>query len=114
MALARFTLNGTRYEVSSDVAQSRLDGVVPEAIREHAVQVNGVWYPVKQAFEVAVGVPRAEFISHTARRHLAALGFPLKGEIESRDGDAPCHDRFTVTAGSESGPGNLRVCPEFG
>ena len=86
MALARFTLNGTRYEVSSEVAQSRLDGVVPEAIREHAVQVNGVWYPVKQAFEVAVGVPRAEFISHTARRHLAALGFPLKGEIESRDG----------------------------
>lgn len=86
MALARFTLNGTRYEVSSEVAQSRLDGVVPEAVRAHAVQVNGVWYPVKQAFEVAVGVPRAEFISHTARRHLAALGFPLKGEIESRDG----------------------------
>ncbi|MBJ7353976.1 MAG: hypothetical protein JHC98_04050 [Thermoleophilaceae bacterium] len=88
MALARFTLNGTRYEVSSDVAQSRLDGVVPEAIREHAVQVNGVWYPVKQAFEVAVGVPRADFISHTARRHLSALGFPLKGEIESR-GEPP-------------------------
>jgi len=86
VALARFTLNGIRYEVSSDVAQSRLEDVVPEAIREHAVQVNGVWYPVKQAFEVAVGVPRAEFISHTARRHLAALGFPLKGEIESRDG----------------------------
>lgn len=50
------------------------------------MQVNGVWYPVKQAFEVAVGVPRAEFISYTARRHLAALGFSLNGEIESRDG----------------------------
>lgn len=86
MALAAFTLNGTRYELSSDVVESRLSGVRPESIREHAVQVNGVWYPVKQAFEVAVGVPRSDFISHTARRHLAALGFPLQGKIESRDG----------------------------
>lgn len=86
MALAAFTLNGTRYELSSDVAEARLADVTPEPIREHAVQVNGVWYPVKQAFEVAVGVPRSEFISHTARRHLAALGFPLQGQIESRDG----------------------------
>lgn len=75
MALAAFTLNGTRYELSSDVVEARLAGVVPEPIREHAAQVNGVWYPVKQAFEVAVGVPRSEFISHTARRHLATLGF---------------------------------------
>lgn len=86
MALAAFTLNGTRYELSSDVAEARLAGVTPEPIREHAVQVNGVWYPVKQAFEAAVGVPRSEFISHTARRHLATLGFPLQGKIESRDG----------------------------
>lgn len=86
MALAAFTLNGTRYELSSDVAEARLAGVAPGPIREHAVQVNGVWYPVKQAFEVAVGVPRSEFLSHTARRHLATLGFPLQGQIESRDG----------------------------
>lgn len=86
MALATFTLNGTRYELSSDVVEARLSEVTPESIREHAVQVNGIWYPVKQAFEVAVGVPRSEFISHTARRHLATLGFPLQGHIESRDG----------------------------
>jgi Holliday junction resolvase-like predicted endonuclease len=104
VALARFTLNGTRYEVSSDVAQSRLEGVVPEAIREHAVQVNGVWYPVKQAFEVAVGVPRAEFISHTARRHLAALGFPLMGEIESRDGTPSVPTATTFPPESKAAP----------
>ncbi|MFT3872690.1 MAG: hypothetical protein QM714_08600 [Nocardioides sp.] len=85
MALAAFTLNGTRYELSSDVVEARLVGVVPEPIREHAAQVNGVWYPVMQAFEVAVGVPRSEFISHTARRHLATLGFPLQGRVEGRD-----------------------------
>lgn len=85
MALAAFTLNGTRYELSSEVVEARLAGVVPDPIREHAVQVNGVWYPVKQAFEIAVGVPRSEFISHAARRHLSTLGFPVRGEIESRD-----------------------------
>ena len=85
MALAAFTLNGTRYELSSEVVESRLSGVAPESIREHAVQVNGVWYPVKQAFEVGVGVRRSDFISHTARRHLSTLGFPMRGEIETRD-----------------------------
>jgi hypothetical protein len=39
-----------------------------------------------QAFEVALGLPRSEFVSHTARRHLGALGFKLHGDIEHRDG----------------------------
>lgn len=108
MALAAFTLNGTRYELSNEVVEARLSGVAPETIREHAVQVNGVWYPVKQAFETAVGVPRAEFISHTARRHLATLGFPLRGEIESRDpsvAPAPPPPRPQLWAVQEPGAG---------
>ena len=109
MALARFTLRGTRYELSRELVESRLHGVAPAAIREHAVEVNGVWYPVKQAFEVAVGVPRSEFISHAARRHLATLGFPLRGEIDSRDATSGTtavlpptkHEVTPVVAGSE-------------
>jgi Holliday junction resolvase-like predicted endonuclease len=88
MARTTFTLNGTRHELSSEVVESRLNGVPPDSIREHAVQVNEVWYPVKQAFEVATGVPRSEFISHAARRHLDTLGFPLRGQIESREPSA--------------------------
>jgi hypothetical protein len=84
MAMTRFTLNGRRYELVRAVVESRLQGVAPEPIREHAVLVNGTWFPVKQAFEIAVGVPRSEFISHTARRHLAALGFDVRGEIAAR------------------------------
>jgi len=80
----RFTLNGHRYELSRLVVEGRLSGVEPETIREHAVLVNGTWFPVKQAFEAAVGVPRADFISHTARRHFAALGFDVRGEIATR------------------------------
>src|SRR4051812_11952722 len=83
-ASIRFTLNGQRYELSREDVESRVGGVAPDAIRKHAVRVNGTWFPAIQAFEVAVGVPRSEFISHTARRHLAALGFEVRGVIDSR------------------------------
>jgi Holliday junction resolvase-like predicted endonuclease len=82
----RFTLNGDRFELSRADVDSRLIGVVPDTIRKHAVRVNGTWYPAIQAFEMATGVPRSQFISHTARRHLASLGYEVAGEIESRDG----------------------------
>ncbi|GAA5122480.1 hypothetical protein [Haloechinothrix salitolerans] len=84
MEQVQFILNGDRYKLSRAEVEARLASVEPESIREHAVLVNHTWFPVKQAFEVAVGVARSEFISHTARRHLAALGFEVRGEITSR------------------------------
>ncbi|MET9317248.1 hypothetical protein ABZX12_35980 [Kribbella sp. NPDC003505] len=80
----RFTLNGRRYELSRAQVEARLADAAPEAIHKHAVRVKNIWFPAVQAFEAAVGVPRSEFISHTARRHLAALGFELRGVIEPR------------------------------
>ena len=83
-ASIRFTLNGQRHELSRDDVESRLADVAPDAIRKHAVRIRGIWFPVIQAFEVATGIPRAEFISHTARRHLAALGYEVAGDVERR------------------------------
>jgi Holliday junction resolvase-like predicted endonuclease len=80
----RFTLNGQQYELSRADVEDRLADVTPDVIRKHAVRVNDTWFPAIQAFEVAIRVPRSEFISHTARRHLAALGFEVHGDIESR------------------------------
>jgi hypothetical protein len=80
-----FTLNGQRYTLTRETVKARLRGVGPRAGSKHRVRVNGAWYPVKQAFAVATGVPSGDFISHTARRHLAALGFEVHGEIEHRD-----------------------------
>ncbi|GAB7005273.1 hypothetical protein JCM18899A_27460 [Nocardioides sp. AN3] len=80
----RFTLNGQRYELAPEVVEARLADVAPDAIRKHAVRINDTWYPAVQAFEVATGIQRSEFISHTARRHLAALGFEVAGDVESR------------------------------
>ena len=79
-----FTLNGRRLDVTAEQVRQRVDAF-PEPVRQHGVRIDGVVYPVKQAFELATGVPRAEFTSHIARRHLAALGFELVGEIETRD-----------------------------
>lgn len=69
--------------------EQRLSGVVPEAIRKHAVRVNDMWFPVVQAFEAATGIPRADFISHTARRHLVALGLDVVGELAPRAAPKP-------------------------
>jgi Holliday junction resolvase-like predicted endonuclease len=80
----RFVLNGQRLELTRELVEARLANVAPDTIRKHAVRVNGTWFPVIQAFEVAAGIPRSEFVSHTARRHLAALGYEVRGEIDSR------------------------------
>lgn len=83
-ASIRFTLNGHHYELARQDVESRLADVAPDAIRKHAVMVNGTWFPVIQAFEAATGIPRAEFMSNTARRHLATLGYEVAGNVEPR------------------------------
>lgn len=82
--MIRFVLNGVTYELSRAVLESRLTRHSPEPGVKHVVDVNGTWYPVLQAFEVALGVSRTEFCSHTARRHLANLGYEVRGDIEPR------------------------------
>lgn len=83
-SVVTFTLNGARFVLDSGMVDSRLSGVLPEVVTKHAVRVNETWYPVMQAFEIVTGVKRSEFISHTARRHFAALGYELHGRVESR------------------------------
>jgi hypothetical protein len=79
-----FTLNGRRVSLSAEQVRLRVQET-PEPVRQHGVRVDGVVFPVKQVFELATGVPRSEFTSQTARRHLAALGFEIVGDVESRD-----------------------------
>ncbi len=97
-ASIRFTLNGQRHELSRDDVESRLADVAPDAIRKHAVMVNGTWFPVIQAFEVATEIPRSEFMSNTARRHLAALGYKIAGDVEPRTAPPVVHSAVTPAA----------------
>lgn len=79
-----FILNGQPYELTREVVNSHLADVPPDRVSKHAVRINDVWFPVIQAFAIATGIPRSDFISHTARRHLAALGYEVHSEIDSR------------------------------
>jgi hypothetical protein len=82
-AAITFTLNGRRYDLSREAVATRAARRrARDAIRKHAVRVNNTWFPVIQAFESATGIPRSDFISHTARRHLAALGYEVAGAIQ--------------------------------
>ncbi len=83
-----FVLDGRNYRLSRSELERRLDNVRPRAIAKHAVRVKGIWYPVRQAFEVGSGIPGEKFTSHTARRHLARLGLELRGRAEPREGSA--------------------------
>lgn len=75
----RFILNGEHFELSADDVRNRLRDAQPEPAHQLGVRIDGRLYPVKQAFEVATRVRRSSFTSHTAQRHLAALGFELVG-----------------------------------
>jgi hypothetical protein len=75
--MARFTVGGTQFELTSEDLERRLLTVVPEAIRELYVEVNGNRYPVKQALAEAAGLQRGMFTSHDAMRVLRRLNFPI-------------------------------------
>ena len=77
-----FTLSGQRYELTRTDVESRLAGVAPDAIRKHAVRVNDIWFPAIQAFEVATGIPRSEFISQ--HRPPAPGGTGVRGRRRCR------------------------------
>ncbi len=106
-----FTLNGQRYELVREDVESRLADVAPDAIRKHAVRVNGTWFPVIQAFEVATGIPRSEFMSNTARRHLAALGYEVAGNVEPRTTPPAVRPAIASSPAAGAPPGRRRAVP---
>lgn len=76
--IRHFTVGGHHVELSRSLVQSRLEGTAAEPVLKHAVSVNGGWYPVKQAIEIAAGIPRADVISTEARRVFRSLGFEVR------------------------------------
>jgi hypothetical protein len=73
----RFVLNGQEHDLDPRTAISRITAAAPEPVQTHGVTVAGKTYPVKQAFELVTGLPRSAFTSHTALRHLKALGLDI-------------------------------------
>ncbi|MGS2617522.1 hypothetical protein ACVCAH_23810 [Micromonospora sp. LZ34] len=87
-----FRLNGQTYHFDADTVRTRLTDLIREDIRDHWVEVDDARWPVKQVFEAALRVPRHKFTSHTALRHLRALGFTtsrMPAEVRQPETRAP-------------------------
>lgn len=102
----RFVIDGVPYDLDPNGVIERVRRTPPEPVRVIGVRIDGVIYPVKQAFEAAIGLPRAGFTSHTARRHLAALGFDITGPEgpDAQAGSAERHDDIGARLGPGRGP----------
>ena len=70
--------------LSKEDIERRLLGVHPEVIRRFYVEVNGVRFPVKQAFSKVTGSPRSTFRSSDAIRVFRKLVLPLGAESISQ------------------------------
>jgi hypothetical protein len=90
----RFTLDGEPFELSPELVRARLEGVVPENIRDYWVEIDGTRWPVKQVISVATRVAdRQRFQSQSARRWLQNLGFTIgSGTATSSPRATPARD----------------------
>jgi hypothetical protein len=75
----RFVLNGTAYQLTGPVVEDRVARHSPEEGHKYLVSIGGRWFPVKQAFEIAIGVRRGEFTSQTGGSCLRARSEPAAG-----------------------------------
>ncbi|WP_245925192.1 DUF6884 domain-containing protein [Nocardia nova] len=71
-------MDGEQFELDPDVVRTRLEGSVPEKIRDYWVEIDGTRWPVKQVISLATRVAdRQRFQSESARRWLRNLGFTI-------------------------------------
>lgn len=63
--------------MTSDEVVRKLRGVKPGQIRTHAVKVQGVFHPVKQAYAEVTGLDLLDFNTNQARNAFKRLGFEV-------------------------------------
>ena len=78
--MEKFTIGGVEFLLSKEEVGQKLNGVVPENVREVYVEVNGKKYPIKQALAVATGLLRGGFTTHDAMRVFRKLSLPVGTE----------------------------------
>ena len=74
----RFVFQGQQMQLSSEQVIEALKDVPPGPIRKHAVEINGVDYPVNQALSRVTGIDVADCNTGVARKTFQKLGFTVK------------------------------------
>ena len=83
------TAGGRHARVTSDDVVQKLRGVTFGEIRTHAVRVEGVLYPIKEAFAAVSGLDRLDFNTNQARTWFRKLGFEVvRVEQSSRESES--------------------------
>jgi hypothetical protein len=70
-----FTIAGQKRRLTTQDVIRKLKGVSPGTIQTHAVEVEGVLHPMKEAFARATGLDLLDFNTNQARRIFRRLGF---------------------------------------
>lgn len=85
--MVRATVGGRPFDFSKQDIEHRMQGVQPEPIREHLVEILGTVYPPKQAMATVTGWDRTSFTTMEAQRVLSRVGFTCR-RAGSADGRA--------------------------
>jgi len=72
-----FTAGGRLNRVTSDEVVQKLRDARFGVVRTHAVRVDGVLYPIKEAFAVVSGLDLLDFNTNQARSWFRKLGFEV-------------------------------------
>lgn len=103
----RVRVAGRTFELDRTQVLERLGGVLPEALRDHYVVVDGRRFPPKQVLALVTGLDRADFTTYQARGVLRRLGL-----VTGRIGDAPERAGAPFPAG-DWGPEEVRYAEEL-
>jgi|SRR5215207_9617786 hypothetical protein len=112
----QFTLDGESFELTPELVRRRIEGHIPEDVREYWVEIDGVRWPVKQAIALATGANRGRFQSQASRRWLQSLGFVIgagsssvTSTRSSRQVKAPARETFDPASLEEIEALDVRV-----
>lgn len=73
-----FRMRGQRWRLSKAQVISKLKGKKPGPIQTHAVEIEGVLYPVKEALALVTGLDLLDFNTNQARNVFQRLGFNVR------------------------------------
>ena len=73
-----FQLNGVQRTLTQADVESAMRGQLPEPSRAHVVEVNGIEFPVKQAFSAVTGLDRLDFTTNQARAIFKRMGLTVR------------------------------------
>ena len=71
------TIGERRVRMERDEVVAKLHGVKPGRIKTHAVNVEDVYHPIKEAFARVAGIDVLDFNTNTARNAFKRIGFEV-------------------------------------